>query len=310
MTPRGSAANDELFKPISEVSFGKKRETSYELRNYNLNKTDEDVQRLLQDLLATGQDVAASRAFFASTHINQNGEELLQVRERLLDYSLSKYFSHTNITKPLDDLIEIGKTLDWTISMDNCCLIEECTREQHAEPLWFKLRYGRITASIFARCVKTNISKPSQSLLTTIFAQNQIQYFPATLHGKRNEHRGVYAAIEAFENHVNIAHRKSGLIISPDFSYFAASPDHIIECDCCGMVVVEVKCPFKFDFLTREEGINALIKRHQPYVLREADGALSINSKHPYYYQVQMQIFLTKAAYGFLLFGPQDLRYF
>lgn len=296
MVPGGSAANENLYKPINEVNFGRKRQTFCELLDFPLNKAEEQLRIFINNISAD-QDIVARRAFFLDT---ANEKQKESATERLLNFSLARRFSNENLPKTLEDLINIGKVIDWSISIDDCRYIEEMTRKQHAEPMWFKLRYGRITASIFSRCLRTNLSNPSKSLLTCIFSQNQGQYFPATLHGRRNEYKGVAAAVEDFKcnNHINVIHRMSGLTISPDHPYFAASPDHIIQCDCCGTVVIEVKCPFKFDSLTREEGIEVLLSRHSSYLLRNASGVLSLNPKHPYYYQVQMQILVANAAYG------------
>ncbi len=41
---------------------------------------------------------------------------------------------------------------------------------------------------------------------------------------------------------MNVSDR--GLCVHPDFPYFGASPDGVVECDCCGRGVIEIKCPF------------------------------------------------------------------
>ncbi len=35
-----------------------------------------------------------------------------------------------------------------------------------------------------------------------------------------------------------------GLCVHPDFPYLGASPDGVVECDCCGRGVMEIKCTF------------------------------------------------------------------
>lgn len=130
---------------------------------------------------------------------------------------------------------------------------------------------------------------------------------PATLHGKQNERKGVAAAVNFFQsqNHDNIVDRKCGLVLSEDYPFFAASSDHLITCDCCGTVVVEVKCPFQFDSLTEEEGINVLMNRTQPYLVKDLEGNIILNPRHQYYYQVQMQIYMSHASYGlFVVWAP------
>ena len=36
----------------------------------------------------------------------------------------------------------------------------------------------------------------------------------------------------------------SGLVVNPAWPFLGASPDGIINCTCCGMGVLEIKCPF------------------------------------------------------------------
>ncbi|XP_052567495.1 uncharacterized protein LOC120430793 [Culex pipiens pallens] len=265
----------------------------------------------------------------------------------------------------IDDLRDVVKFTDWSIAQHDCDLIEEMTRDQSADPLWFKMRLGRVTASIFSRCVKTSIDNPSKSLLNSIFTENSVQNIPACIYGKEHESNGIKEALNAFRanKHRNVSGRNSGLVISPKHPYLAASPDHIISCDCCGIVTVEVKCPFKSDHLSKEEGINVLINRkpqssayirsipvlaelqnfcnfcrilksyfccrkvrersaadfvqncrilqygNRP-IVRNSNGRLAMNHEHPYYYQVQAQIFLCDANYGFFVIWARQFSIF
>ncbi|XP_058826135.1 uncharacterized protein LOC131686035 [Topomyia yanbarensis] len=301
-------ATQNLYTTIDEMSFGRKRETFCELRNFYLERTEEEYKMLIKSILDTGQDVAASRAFFLNPGDRIVNQESLESIERLEKISMMTHYEESFKGKTLSELRVIGKTINWNISQADCDLIESMTREQSSDPMWFKLRFGRITASNFARCVRTTIENPSKSLLKTIFGENQVQNVPALLHGRRNEAKGVIEAIRIFkfQGHTNVTNRKSGLVIAPKYPYFAASPDQIVQCDCCGVVVVEVKCPFNFDLLNKEEGINMLLHRQQPYIRRDNNGNLEMCHSHPYYYQVQMQTFLTGASYGiFLVWAPR-----
>ena len=73
------------------------------------------------------------------------------------------------------------------------------------------------------------------------------------------------------------------------FNLPGASPDGIVDCNCCGAGLVEVKCPFTV--------------RHQPSASwnlnwLERDGSnLSLKREHQYYYQVQAQLFLCEKQY-------------
>ena len=45
-------------------------------------------------------------------------------------------------------------------------------------------------------------------------------------------------------NNKNFSLSENGLIINTAYSYFGASPDGLIQCDCCGLGTLEIKCPF------------------------------------------------------------------
>jgi len=36
----------------------------------------------------------------------------------------------------------------------------------------------------------------------------------------------------------------SGLVVNPQWPFIGACPDGVIECDCCGRGVLEIKCPY------------------------------------------------------------------
>jgi len=80
-------------------------------------------------------------------------------------------------------------------------------------------------------------------------------------------------------HHINVSMNNSGLVINPSFPYLGASPDGIINCDCCGKGCLEIKCPH-----TLSEGGET---RSMSYLF---NGHLSKN--HQYYYQLQTEILL------------------
>ena len=46
------------------------------------------------------------------------------------------------------------------------------------------------------------------------------------------------------ERHTNLVIKDSGLAINPAYLHLGTSPDGCITCDCCGVAVIEIKCPF------------------------------------------------------------------
>ena len=48
------------------------------------------------------------------------------------------------------------------------------------------------------------------------------------------------------ESHVNHSVNLSGLTWNSDFPYLGASPDAIVNCSCCGVGCLEIKCHCKY----------------------------------------------------------------
>ena len=44
--------------------------------------------------------------------------------------------------------------------------------------------------------------------------------------------------------HADFSLSVSGLVANPAWPFLGASPNGIINCTCCGMGVLEIKCPF------------------------------------------------------------------
>lgn len=297
-----------MFIPVEQVDFGRQVVTECELIDRNLEKSEDDLKTLLRELAASGVAAAVESAFFTKEELYPEDEEVIYKRNYAESLQLSRFYDERLKSLSLEQLIEHCKNINWRFSEEDCRLVETLTKDQAADVLWFKMRYGRITASCFAKAVKTRVEQPSVSLIKQICGQNKCQDLPSMLHGKINERNAIKAAIKLFEDegHTNFRFERSGLVIRPEFPYFGGSPDQLFYCDCCKLVVVEAKCPFKCIKLSEEEGITSLLTRRTPYIVRMEDGSLVMNPKHEYYYQIQMQIFLCKASYGiFVIWAPK-----
>ncbi len=76
---------------------------------------------------------------------------------------------------------------------------------------------------------------------------------------------------------------ESGLVISLENPFLAASPDRIIRCECHGYIVVEVKCPYTH----RDSTITGALESDKQFCLKlSEDGSLQLKRNHPYFYQV------------------------
>lgn len=106
------------------------------------------------------------------------------------------------------------------------------------------------------------------------------------------------------EDHERFVVSDSGLHVNPQWPYLGASPDGIVNCDCCGKGCCEVKCPFSFKNSTIQE-----LACDKSSCLIVIDDNVSLDHKHAYYYQVQAQIFITEADYcDFVVWTAQDIH--
>ena len=77
------------------------------------------------------------------------------------------------------------------------------------------------------------------------------------------------------------------MFLNEQYPRFGASPDGLITCKCCGDGCLEVKCP------SSAEGGKPI---NMPYLEMEGD-EIRLSRKHKHYYQVQVQMFITRRNY-------------
>lgn len=104
------------------------------------------------------------------------------------------------------------------------------------------------------------------------------------------------------KSHENVKVHDTGFFINPSVPFLGASPDGLVSCDCCGVSVLEIKCPFcvKSDMLDSVKGF---------YLEKEGEGKLTLNGNHQYSYQVQTQLGVCnlESAY-FVVWREKDLH--
>lgn len=72
-----------------------------------------------------------------------------------------------------------------------------------------------------------------------LFQQKQIKYGIEHEEFARNEYKSHMT-----DNHNNFKLTNTWFIIYTEHPELGASPDWLVECDCCGQGCLEVKCPF------------------------------------------------------------------
>ena len=82
-----------------------------------------------------------------------------------------------------------------------------------------------------------------------------------------------------------------------------ASPDGIVQCDCCGKGVVEIKCPFSCRDKTFLEATG-----DKNFLEVHVDGSHHLKQIHAYYHQVQAQIKFFEGLYcNFVVWSGKDI---
>ena len=83
------------------------------------------------------------------------------------------------------------------------------------------------------------------------------------------------------------------MFINPNWPFIGASPDGVIEYDCCSKGTVEIKCPYKH----RAESIEQAAMNDTQFCLIQQGDSLHLDRSHTYYYQVQAQLFVCNVQY-------------
>lgn len=177
-------------------------------------------------------------------------------------------------------------------SDDQLRRLTECTVGQTKNPLWAAHRMGRITAS-HAKTVMAFSSSSSAipaSVVSAICVGSSHFLGAAMQWGIEHEKEAIELFTAQFAaEHVDGTVQASGLFICKDLFILGASPDATTNCKCCGVGVVEVKCPYKY----REcdvEGLLMATATDRNFCL---DSNLTLKQNHKYYAQVQCQMGVT-----------------
>ena len=194
-------------------------------------------------------------------------------------------------------------------SMDQYLYVEEVTRNQSECFAWYEQRAGRITGSTAHSICHGSIDRPARSIVTKICSDKKTVINAEPLnHGKKHEHDALEIYKNASTNpdfmsnnlslapeivHHDFELQSLGLVISDQTPWLAASPDGCVSCSCCGLGVVEIKCPYTL----REKPLMDEIKSKNFYVKRNNDGTFYLCNDHEYFYQVQLEMYCTGTTY-------------
>ena len=195
---------------------------------------------------------------------------------------------------------ELGKVCELafqnlSITTDEAKYLEESTWLQSQSKLWFNHRVGRITTSKFAAISKASLNPPPASLVKEVMGENKnLQGVPVLDWGTKNEATAREEYLKrAKEMHVSFKYQSTGLHVSVQYPHLGATPDGLVECECCGPGLIEIKCPFKY----RQYKISDIVDKSFCVQPNEEDGKLKLSHNHAYYLQIQGQLTLCQKPY-------------
>ena len=190
-----------------------------------------------------------------------------------------------NIIQVAKECTTLTELLDRiTLPQSDLDTIRNRTVGQSSNKFWHTVRRGRITASNFYRVhtkvesLKKDPTVQCSSLIESLINPPSLGHLPQISKGITTENAAVSAFINALaaSGHNNVTVQPCGFYIAKDKQFLGASPDGLVQCDCCPVSLLEIKCPSK-----------ELSKL--PYLTHDK----KLKTKSPYYGQVQGQMAVT-----------------
>ena len=200
---------------------------------------------------------------------------------------LTSLFKEDFINLAFDELQLKCKAVTLKTSEKDAINVEFQTRDQSTSSVWFEQRSGRITASRLHAVCHTSTEKPSKSLIKGVCYPGAYKFSSAATKwgiDHEAEARTQYEGI-MHEKHDGLNVSDSGFQINPKWPFWGASPDRVVNCNCCGKGLCEIKCPYSYRDSTIGEAVGS-----KNFYLQKKDTGFNLKKDHSYYYQVQMQI--------------------
>ena len=186
--------------------------------------------------------------------------------------------------------------------------LDRITRDQSKSKHWFQYRAGRITASRFKQVLHTDPHQPSMSLLNSVCYPEIYKFSTqATSWGCEHEKDALLAyKAQISPLHTDCKVSSCGFFVSTEYPFLGASPDALVQCMCCGEGAVEIKCPL----CAGEKSLREAVDGARNFCLEELPGGkLQLRRDHGYYFQCQMQIYVTRRLFcDFVVWTPREIH--
>ena len=99
---------------------------------------------------------------------------------------------------------------------------------------------------------------------------------------------------QSIKQHMNFEIKQCGFFVDSKAPYVGATPDGLLSCSCCGMGVLETKCPF---CARKADSLSDVAGEWNQFCLQKESSGLKLSPKHQYYKQCQLQMHVTQHTY-------------
>ena len=183
--------------------------------------------------------------------------------------------------------------------------LEEKTREQSRDPMWFEARRHRITGSKCGRILQQqNFTIP---LLRSCLYPKPFTQLPKPIAwGREHEADALreYCKYMNANGHQDLQATKCGFVVHSTKPWLGASPDAwVYDPTCNSHGIAEFKCPYsKADVDPREACADS------SFYCSIIDNKMHLNRNHSYYHQVQLQLYVSEYRSAFCDFCIYTLK--
>ena len=264
--------------------------------------TSDEIANSYQKLSSTGSKAAVLRVVpghckaFRPTVLANNFPPIL-----------TDLFEQSHSKLPFNELLNKCDEVELSVTQEQSKCVEQATKTQSSNKLWFRFRSGRVTASKMKRICRSNPDQPSQSLVKAVCYPEAASFtVAATQWGCKHEEVARAKYVEQMQaSHHNFQMELSGFVINPDFPHIGATPDGMVSCDCCGSGIVEIKCPY----CARDSTVNEYATTEQRACVTMEGEEIRLKKDHEYMYQVQTQLNVCDKEYAdFVLWTQADIQ--
>ena len=186
--------------------------------------------------------------------------------------------------------------------------IEQSTRDQSKNSLWFSVRQYRLTASNFGTVYHRLPTTPPQSLVLQIIKGSNFSS-AATDWGKKQEPVAFrqYVDVQQQSGHHGLYACQSGFMIDELYPFLGASPDGVVHDPSSDnpFGLVEIKCPYSIRDKTPLQGASLSSFFCE---INKANNSIKLKPSHPYYCQVQGQMAVSGRLWcDFVVYTPKGI---